>query len=74
MSESICRFLSAKSEDSTIQAVRFVYETECRSLTQPFMHPIYVFHIVTKGSAVFCLYPQWNGLQSFLSVHSRVQV
>lgn len=53
MSRSICRFMSAKNEDSTIQAVRFVYETECLSLKQPFMHPIYVFHIVTKGSAVF---------------------
>ena len=53
MSKSICRFMSAKNEDSTIQAVRFVYETECLSLTQPFLHPIYVFHIVTKGTAVF---------------------
>lgn len=53
MSKSICRFMSAKNEDATIQAVRFVYETECRTLTQPFLHPIYVFHIVTKGTAVF---------------------
>ena len=53
MSESICRFMSAKNEDSTIQAVRFVYETECLSLAQPFLHPIYVFHIVTKGTAIF---------------------
>ena len=53
MSESICRFMSAKNEEATIQTVRFVYETECLSLTQPFMHPIYVFHIVTKGTAIF---------------------
>ena len=53
MSKSICRFMTAKNEDSSIQAVRFVYETECRFLTQPFLHPIYVFHIVTKGTAVF---------------------
>lgn len=53
MSKSICRFMSAKNEDSTIQAVRFVYETECHSLKQPFLHPIYVFHIVTKGTAIF---------------------
>ena len=51
MSKSICRFMSAKNEDSTIQAVRFVYETECLTLKQPFLHPIYVFHIVTKGKA-----------------------
>ena len=53
MSKSICRFMSAKTDDSTIQAVRFVYETECLSLTQPFLHPIYVFHIVIKGNAIF---------------------
>ena len=53
MSESICRFMTAKNEDLAIQTVRFVYETECRTLTQPFLHPIYVFHIVTKGTAVF---------------------
>ena len=53
MSESICRFMPAKNEDTNIQTVRFVYETECHTLTQPFLHPIYVFHIVTKGTAVF---------------------
>ena len=53
MSESICRFMPAKNEDATIQAVRFVFETECHTLNQPFMEPIYVFHIVTKGTAVF---------------------
>ena len=65
MSKSICRFMPAKNEDATIQAVRFVYETECLSLTQPFLHPIYVFHIVTKGTAVFrigdCKYPLKRG-------------
>ena len=53
MSKSICRFMTSKNEDSTIQAVRFVYETECLTLKQPFLHPIYVFHIVTKGTAIF---------------------
>lgn len=52
MSESICCFMNAKNEDATIRAVRFVYETECEKLTQPFVHPIYVLHIVTKGSAI----------------------
>ena len=51
MSKSICQFISAKNEGSTIKAVRFVYETECSSLSQPFIHPIYVIHIVTQGSA-----------------------
>lgn len=51
MSDSICKFMPAKNEDATIKAVRFVYETECHSLAQPFYHPIYVFHIVTQGTA-----------------------
>lgn len=51
MSESICRFLPAKNEESNIKTVRFVYETECLTLSQPFVHPIYVLHIVTQGSA-----------------------
>lgn len=44
-----------KNEDSNIKTVRFVYETECLKLSQPFVHPIYVLHIVTKGSAVLRL-------------------
>ena len=51
MSESICRFMSKKNEDCSIKTVRFVYETEFTKLTQPFVHPIYVLHIGTKGSA-----------------------
>ena len=51
MSESICKFMPQKNEDATIKAVRFVYETECKTLLQPFYHPIYVFHIVTQGTA-----------------------
>ena len=56
MSESICKFLPAKNEESHIKTVRFVYETECLALTQPFVHPIYVLHIVTSGSAVLRIY------------------
>ena len=52
MSRSICCFMNAKSDDSKIKAIRFVYETECQKLNQPFVHPIYVIHIVTQGSAV----------------------
>ena len=52
MSESICRFLPAKNEEANLKTVRFVYETECLALTQPFVHPIYVLHIVTEGNAV----------------------
>ena len=52
MSKSICRFMPAKNEEATIKTVRFVYETECYTLSQPFVHPIYVLHIVTQGTAV----------------------
>ena len=52
MSKSICRFMPAKNEETSIKAVRFVYETECLTFTQPFIHPIYVIHMVTQGSAV----------------------
>ena len=52
MSKSICRFMPAKNEETTIKTVRFVYETECQSFSQPFVHPIYVLHIVTQGTAV----------------------
>lgn len=51
MSESICRFMPVKNENASINAVRFVYETECLSLIQPFVHPVYVIHIVTQGAA-----------------------
>ncbi len=51
MNDSICRFMPAKNDDETIKAVRFVYETQFHSLSQPFVHPIYVFHIVAQGTA-----------------------
>lgn len=53
MNESICCFMPVKNEEASLKAVRFVYETECRTFTQPFVHPIYVFHIVTEGTATF---------------------
>ena len=56
MSNSICRFMPAKNEEAAIKTVRFVYETEFLKLTQPFVSPIYVLHIVTKGTAVLSVY------------------
>jgi len=56
MSESICCFMPAKNEDAAIKTVRFVYETECQKLSQPFVNPIYVLHLVTSGSAVLRMY------------------
>jgi hypothetical protein len=43
--------MNAKGDDKGIKAIRFVYETECHKLNQPFVHPIYVLHIVTNGTA-----------------------
>lgn len=51
MSRSICCFMNAKGDDKGIKAIRFVYETECNKLNQPFVHPVYVLHIVTNGTA-----------------------
>ena len=56
MSESICRFLPAKNDDNNVKAVRFVYETECLTLSQPFVSPIYALHIVTEGRATLRIY------------------
>ena len=58
MSNSICCFLPAKSEDTSIKTVRFVYETEFSKLTQPFVNPVYVMHIVTQGSAKLRIYDE----------------
>ena len=56
MSDSICCFLPVKNEEAPVKTVRFVYETEFKKLVQPFVHPIYVIHIVTQGSAVLNIY------------------
>lgn len=56
MSDSICRFLPAKNDGTSIKTVRFVYETECLTLTQPFVNPIYVLNIVTEGRATLRIY------------------
>ena len=53
MSESICKFMPAKSGEANIKTVRFVYETECETLSQPFVSPIYVMNLVTSGTAKF---------------------
>ena len=51
MSKSICRFMPVKKEESSIKTVRFVYETECETLSQPFVSPIYDMTVVTNGTA-----------------------
>lgn len=63
MSDSICRFLPAKNEDTAIKTVRFVYETECLTLSQPFVSPIYALHIVTEGRATLRIYDKEYSLE-----------
>ena len=43
--------MPVKKEDSNVKTVRFVYETECETLSQPFVSPIYEMTIVTSGTA-----------------------
>lgn len=50
--DSICKFLPTKNYTGNIKTVHFVYETEFKSLKQPFIRPIYYAHIVTSGAAV----------------------
>lgn len=49
--DSICRFLPAKNYTGNIKTVHFVYETDFKSLKQPFIRPIYYANIVTSGTA-----------------------
>ena len=52
MKDSICRFLPPKSYTGNIKTVHFVYETDFKSMLQPFIKPIYYLHLVTSGEAV----------------------
>ena len=55
MSNSICKFLPAKHRSVDIKAVRFIYETEISSLPQPFIYPVYLVAMVTRGEARLCV-------------------
>ena len=55
MSDSICRFMPPKGYGGNIKTVRFVLETDFKYLPQPFIHPVYLLHIVTAGKGVFKL-------------------
>ncbi len=52
MKNSICNFMPAKSSNSGIKTVNFVYESDFKSLNQPFIEPTFALHLVTKGEAV----------------------
>ena len=50
--DSICKFLPTKNYTGNLKTVHFVYETDFKSLKQPFIRPIYYAHIVTSGEAI----------------------
>ena len=50
--ESICEFMPPKQYDFTVNTVNFVYETEHKTLKQPFCPLLYRLSVVTEGSAV----------------------
>jgi len=62
MSESICRFMPAKNDTSSIQTIHFVYETELKTLRQPFLRPVYAVHLVTNGSGTLRIYDRSTSL------------
>ena len=51
MKNSICRFVPEAS-GKEIKTVNFVFETQFKTLRQPFIRPYYVLNIVTGGTAV----------------------
>lgn len=53
MSESICNVNNNQQKTHDLRIAHFVYETEYRSLRQPFFPVIHYLHIVTSGNGVF---------------------
>ncbi|MBQ9964747.1 MAG: helix-turn-helix transcriptional regulator [Clostridia bacterium] len=51
MGESICRFVPSKPYKDDLKTIHFVYETEFHTLTQPFLQPFYLIHLVVSGTA-----------------------
>lgn len=49
--ESICKFVSSDEKEPDIQPLRFVYETELRKFSQPFLFSFYRIFVVTSGTA-----------------------
>ena len=66
MSDSICKFMPAKNYTGDIKICNFVYETELKTLSQPFFRPIYYIHLVTAGSGTL----KMNGEEYPLTVGS----
>ncbi len=52
MNDSICRFMPDKEYNGNIKIVNFVYEADFKNLEQPFFRPVYLVHLITKGSGM----------------------
>ncbi|MBE5868903.1 MAG: AraC family transcriptional regulator [Lachnospiraceae bacterium] len=69
MSDSICKFMPAKSDNDNIKTINFVYESDFKSLRQPFFRAIYALHLVTKGTGTLkinsSVYPLKKGTAYF---------
>lgn len=52
MPESICNVIPVQQGGQDLRIAHFVYETEYKTLHQPFFPLIYYLHIVTSGSGV----------------------
>lgn len=52
MNGSICKFMPEKEYSGNIKTVNFVYEADFKNLNQPFFRPVYLIHLITKGSGV----------------------
>lgn len=52
MSDSICRFMPVKNNNESIKTINFVYETEFKTLRQPFFRAVYAAYLVIAGNAV----------------------
>lgn len=52
MPESICNVNNGQQKTQDLRIAHFVYETEYRTLRQPFFPLIYYLHIVTSGNGV----------------------
>jgi len=52
---SICNFIPAKNVANELKTVHFVYESEFEKMKQPFIHPIYYIHLVTRGEGVLVI-------------------
>jgi len=49
----ICNFVPQRDIEKNLQFIHFVYETNIKKLSQPFVRSAFLMHLVNKGTAVF---------------------